>query len=348
MCVALAPAEFSNTIVYAGEVSALGVHVLGYQNDSQSYPRSPYGPQGYAPGNAMLLHFPAAEPMTERNFLDTSGCPNILQDMESALKPPTVSVGSSYMNAAPASAMPDVVVFTQGIYDVVLARSARFVPDALQQVAPEKRPPLNDAIFSWYDSWFPDWPVALCCFNNVTLSRSQPLLWWYRPRNPDVLFAPALDAHDGSPPELVVDVRVEHVVVFGSDRLTTGHEVRYSHEWAEAMRVYKRPEDRDHIIALHGHQSNIQDILSKFDREIQEYLRKRQQVELVRPYLPARVTGATWSADRSNRLRHPMRGRGATRDAYAPPVTSRKSRKKPCFVGVLVDQLTGTSWYPSR
>ena len=102
MCMALAPAHFSSTIVYAGEVSSLGIHVLGYQNDAQSYPRSPYGQPGYgqaassATGNAMLLHFPAAEPMTEQNLLDTTPCPNFLRDLERAIDPPQMAMGAAY------------------------------------------------------------------------------------------------------------------------------------------------------------------------------------------------------------------------------------------------------------
>jgi hypothetical protein len=239
---ALAPAHFSNTIVYAGEVSAFGIHVVGYQNSAQSRPAAMIGPydrdpywepgrqsQQVATGNAMLLHFPAAEPMTPYNMLDTTPCPHILEDLEEAVTPHPMAPPEMTLGAAPGlAAMPDVVVFTRGIYDVVLARSAGFVAEALHRVHPDKRPPLNEAIFRLYQTWFPDWPVALCCFNNTELVRSLPLLWWYRPRNPGILFAPALDGHDGAPPRLDGPVAVDHTVVFGSDRLVFGNPVHYS------------------------------------------------------------------------------------------------------------------------
>ncbi len=229
MCVSLGPARFSGTIVYAGEVSALGVHVLGYQNSVRNV-RHPLarilgrwrpGPTG----NAMLLHFPAAEPMTEANLLDTRDCPRILDDMARALTPPPPPDESDLRSLG---GMADAVVFTRGIYDVVLARDARYVPEALERVRPDKRPPLADAIFRAYSEWFPEWPVALCCFSNLERLRAEPLLWWYRPRNPAVLFAPALDAHDGRPPDPDEHVPADHTVILGSDRLAAGSPVRFS------------------------------------------------------------------------------------------------------------------------
>src|SRR4051812_9377362 len=91
VCVSMAPAQFSKTIVYGGEVSSLGVHVVGYQNTVQDGANwmdrligrlAPGGLPGRgrdtASGNAMLLHFPAAEAMSAANMLDTADCPHIL------------------------------------------------------------------------------------------------------------------------------------------------------------------------------------------------------------------------------------------------------------------------------
>jgi hypothetical protein len=44
---------------------------------------------------------------------------------------------------------------------------------------------------------------------------AEPLLWWYEPKDPSHLFMPALDAHDGLPPEPGSDVDVDHVLVVG-------------------------------------------------------------------------------------------------------------------------------------
>jgi hypothetical protein len=226
MCVSVAPAQFSRTIVYGGEVSKLGLQVIGYQNTVQDRRGDlgswlsglRFGPGGARTGrqggNAMLLHFPAAEAMSPANMLDTQACPHLLEDLARQFEPP----GPIPAGPPSRSAMPSVQVFTHGIYDVVLARDARYVVEALALVRADKRPPTNAALFQTYSSWFPDWPVALCCFNNREAARAEPLLWWYRPRNPNFAFAPALDAHNGRPPDLRRTVRVDHTVIFGSDR----------------------------------------------------------------------------------------------------------------------------------
>jgi hypothetical protein len=81
MCVAVAQARFSGTILYAGEVVENGspIHVLGYENTVQNLA----GADGFREdrawrdeprGNAMVLHFPAVPgTMSQANVVDTDG-----------------------------------------------------------------------------------------------------------------------------------------------------------------------------------------------------------------------------------------------------------------------------------
>ena len=233
MCVAVAPARFSQTVVYAGEARRNGdlIHVAGYQNVAQGV-RVPVLRRGLLDrllgrrpplqtGNAMILHFPAVPgSMSQDNVLDTTDCPRILEDMVRALKPPERhTVASAPGAAAPA----DVQVFDSGIYTVVLAEDASAIPDAIELVPERKRPPLNPELFDWYRATFPGWPVALCCFDNRERTEATPMLWWYPPRFPDWLCAPAVDAHDGRPPSLTARVRVDHWVVAGSTEMEPAH-----------------------------------------------------------------------------------------------------------------------------
>jgi hypothetical protein len=188
--------------------------------------------------------------------------------------------------------MPDAVVFTQGVYDVVLARDARYVPQALERVRPDKRPPLADAIFRAYSEWFPDWPVALCCFNTVDRARAEPLLWWYRPRNPAVLFAPALDAHDGRPPDLREQVPVDHTVIFGSDRLAGGVRVPYGLlRDPDAEPDYWSSPEAEERVAKSSDRAAGQALLAKFREQARERRADWERQQAIRPYLPERVTG---------------------------------------------------------
>lgn len=234
MCCALHPAEFRHTFVYAAETlrNDRVVHVLGYANRAynQNKPGVVRRLLGAAPGNAMLLHFPARA-MSEKNIVDTTDSVHWLSQMQAAVWPPPKrddgrsALGAPLETAARAAAQ----VFDSGVYTVVLAHDARAIPDALARVPIEKRPTRNDAIFDWYAATFPKWPIALCCFAS-DVHEPPPLLWWYEPLNERELFAPAVDAHNGRPPRIGADVDVDHHVFFGSHRFADGAGARVPYD----------------------------------------------------------------------------------------------------------------------
>jgi hypothetical protein len=235
VCVAVAPAQFSATTVYAGEVARNGevVHVVGYGNTVASRTAEPrsgvlrrlLGSPARDGGNAMVLHFPAVPgTMSQSNALDTARCPHLLRDMVIAVE----AVPAGGPAPAAVQGLKAVEVFDTGIYTVVLAGDPRDIPAALEQVPAGKRPPLNAALFDWYRQAFPGWPVALCCFNTRDAVKSAPVMWWFQPAYPDWLFAPAVDCHTGAIPDLGADVMTDHWVMLGSSSLHEGMPVRYS------------------------------------------------------------------------------------------------------------------------
>jgi hypothetical protein len=204
VCVSSAPAVFRETTLYLGRCHHPEhgrIHVLGYQNTALSHTDQP---------NAMLLHLPGTG-VTQANFVDTSGSPHLLTDMTTALGPPL----SRGYGAAPGG--PAVEVFEHDIYTVVLASDATLIPDALSQVPSHKRIPANRPLFDFYARRYPDYAVALCCFNNRDAARSAPLLLWYEPLRPDRVELPAIDSHTGDIPELGTPVSVDHWVILGTD-----------------------------------------------------------------------------------------------------------------------------------
>src|SRR5262245_35475452 len=213
MCVTLALAKLAKTILYAAEldVGRTTVHVLGYQNKVQDL-----SPSDVSVGNAMILPFPAIPgTMTRANVVSTKECPNILNDMALSLE--------RYWDArrgpcrgGPARPKPTVEVFDEGIYTIILAQDARLIPEALAQVSQDKRPALNAPLFDTYAEWYPECPLALCCFNNREAAQETPMLWWYEPAYSDQLCAPALDCHTGAIPDLDAHVLADHFVCFGT------------------------------------------------------------------------------------------------------------------------------------
>ncbi|MEV6602974.1 hypothetical protein [Kutzneria sp. NPDC051319] len=97
------------------------------------------------------------------------------------------------------------------------ATLATLLPSALHQVEPRERPRLNDNLLAFYADYYPDHALLLCCFDNAEAQRAKPLLLWYRPADPDLLVAPALDCHTGGVPSLDASVPVDHLVAFGTD-----------------------------------------------------------------------------------------------------------------------------------
>lgn len=226
------PVLFSNTILYASEVkkdSGEVVHVLGYQNKVQNDYLNESSTDSWlqdslnkiksfisAQGNAMILPFPCVpKTMSEENVLGTENCPKILQDIAKALEP--VSASPQILSFG-AQSVPtrSVQVFDTGIYTVVLAEDARDIPSALNRVPRQKRPALNPILFEVYARWYPEWTIALCCFDNREAKLAQPLLWWYKPMYEEKLFLPALDCHTGDVPDLNAKVLVDHTVAVSS------------------------------------------------------------------------------------------------------------------------------------
>lgn len=212
MCITFREAELSNTKLYAGEARRgdTYVHVIAYQNKVATK-----GP------NAMILPLPAAVMPGPENVVDTRGFKRFLDDIHRATERRTKD-RSVLLDLGPS---PRAQVFDVGSYTVVLAASPLAVPQALANVPANKRPAVNTLVLGAFEELYPGWPLAVCCWDGSF--EAEPLLWWYEPRNPDQLFAPALDAHDGQPPRTDAEVRVDHHVAFGSTLRPGGDEVHY-------------------------------------------------------------------------------------------------------------------------
>lgn len=216
MCIVLtSETRLSSTIIYAAEVDRPRngpVHVLGYQNVVSSGGGGP---------SAMILPIPARGRLGPENVVDARGFPDVLrhyeqavQDMKPALRR-SRSLGTKGVSVAAAASYS--VTFESGSYTVALADGAAGLRSAVDAVPDRRRPHIPTRFLLTLARLYPKWPLAICCFNQTEVGRMEPILWWYEPREPGILFAPAIDAHGGSPPE---NVRVprDHTLAFGSSR----------------------------------------------------------------------------------------------------------------------------------
>lgn len=198
MCVSMGPSEMSKTIVYAAEAVVEGevVQVTGYQNRASS------------PGpNGMLLPFLTYQTMSQRNAIDMTACPKLLERMQFQLEPRT----RSESDRATAGG---VQAFDVGSYSVILAENPRDIARHLDLVPEAKRPAPNPALCEAYADLYPGHPVALCCWSGSV--EVEPLMWWWKSKLQGRLFLTGMDAHNGAPPDLKATVERDHYLIWGS------------------------------------------------------------------------------------------------------------------------------------
>lgn len=258
MCVSLHPARFSDTIVGAFEGND-GRRYLAYQNTAAnlsggSAPAAtvatstrkpvrrtstrrgagnwsfedavtpkPTGKKA-ATGNAMILPIPDAVGNIE--VIDTTSCPNFLKDIRSALTPR--SRGGLRRGSFGSDSAKSVRIIEFDVYTIVIAKSAKELAKVIKSdaISEDRRPALNDEIFKAYAKWYPNWAIAVCCFSNTDAQRAKPLLFSYEPTkqdDPDYLFVPTLDAHDGKAPDLNASVDVDHTIFVATPGMSDSH-----------------------------------------------------------------------------------------------------------------------------
>ncbi|WP_234018773.1 MULTISPECIES: hypothetical protein [unclassified Streptomyces] len=188
-------------------------HVLGYRNTVENRSDGP---------NAMLLHLPAHR-MTRAGFLFTAHHPELMDVLVDAVRPKDLALmgGIDWMGGDETRTAP-AEVFDHDIYTVVLAADARAIPAALAEVPRHKRPRIDPDLIDFYATRYPDHVLALCCFDNAEAARAAPLFLRYRPHDPDLLTAAALDCHTGGPPTPGEPVVTDHLLVFGTDEAGPG------------------------------------------------------------------------------------------------------------------------------
>lgn len=236
MCCTLRPARLSKTTIYSAEVyhpDQGHCHVIGYQNSVRAV-----GP------NAMILPFPAEGKMGPENVVNDPQLKHVLGIYQSAVKSlgpnndERMSKGPRRYGAALTSRRAQV--FESGSYTIALADQVMDLSEALTRIPEEKRPEISDEFLKGLSALYPDWPIALCCFKG-SMDSPEPLFWWFKPRFPEVLFAPAIDAHDGDAPSLEGQVARDHTIAFASylsDRNPRDHlqnrlqqNVPLKHQW---------------------------------------------------------------------------------------------------------------------
>lgn len=211
MCITLGPAKLSKTVIYAGEAfhpeTGDYIHVLGYQNKAENRSGGP---------NAMVLPVPAVN-LGADNMVDMTSHPNVLRDMAAKFK-------NDFTPEVEMRSFGKAVVFCKGNYTVAIASDATDLVPALESIPEGVRPTIQPDLLKAYAEWYPNWPLAVCCWDGEI--EAEPLLWWYQPLVKNKLFYPAVDSHNGKVPNLKRDAKRDHTLLVGSYITQVGRDTK--------------------------------------------------------------------------------------------------------------------------
>lgn len=249
-------ARLSHTMGFVAEnkLKDKRVHILGYQNFAQSLIT-----EGNA---MLLPFPAVPGSMSQNNIIDSSSKPHSIDSMYMAIQPPSINSGLVALfvlvvlvltlvylfrrfprlrgllvgfvcvgfvilllftfNIGSITRPEEPLVFDHDVYTIVIAQDISQIPAALERVPQARRPKLNTHLLEAYERWYKGWTFALCCFENQANLGSRPLVWWYEPLYPDLLFFPAISAQDGKPPDLEARVPADHSVFVATDSRKPG------------------------------------------------------------------------------------------------------------------------------
>lgn len=204
MCITVSPAEMHNTKVYAG-ISSLDnkdVHVLCYSNKVKS--KSP---------NAMILPIPT-QSLTKQNIIDTTNFSNFLDIISKNSFHKTKGFSKGFSDELLLSSRRSIEVFESGSYSCIIADNANDISKVFHLLPEKKRPTIKDELISFFADNYPDnkWKFLCCCWEGQI--EPEPIMIYYTPSNPEVVYLPMLDSHDGSAPKDQI-VKTDHTVMFG-------------------------------------------------------------------------------------------------------------------------------------
>lgn len=214
MCVTSGPAQMGDTQVFTFDPNHnndhRAHHITAYLNTAINASGTP---------NCMLLHFPAQE-LPELVLDGLNAHTDVMRAVTHGL--PRLSDGLPDDNGdwhLVSRGVETAVVQAYGDYHVVIANSASDIPQVLNKVPVDRRPPMTtdlENLIGWYDEHFFGYRFLLCCFNGH-VRPSHPIVVSWIPDNDDVLFAPGLDGHTGELPRLGEPMPRNFRVAFGLD-----------------------------------------------------------------------------------------------------------------------------------
>jgi hypothetical protein len=200
MCITVNRAELSKTKILSLPLES-GNHFIAYSNMVQN---------GSGKPNAMILSIPGVT--KPEWFHNTEAYNDFLDEITEKATwnnwVPTRTLGRS------AKGMLSFEEFDLGMYTIGLAASFEGAEEFIASLPEGKRPEVSDELRKFFREHNRGWSFAVCCFSSEKTIDAQPIAFEYTPFNPDLLYFPTLDAHNGKAPNLKKTVEADHTFIY--------------------------------------------------------------------------------------------------------------------------------------
>ena len=195
MCITLEPAKLSKTKILSFRKDD-GNHILAYANKVKNTSGKP---------NAMILPVPGT--LSSGMFYNTKDYNNFLDDIEKAITPRTRGLS---MTKGISIGVED---FTLGMYRILISKNIYSIKEVLDSMGDDERPELSEDMYNFFATNYDSWSFVICCFQGDKEISAQPIMFEYVPFDPNILYFPGVDAHNGNAPVLGENVDVDHTLM---------------------------------------------------------------------------------------------------------------------------------------
>lgn len=198
MCMTVNKAALSATKILSLPLEN-GNHFLAYSNKVKNLSDKP---------NAMILPIPGTT--KQEWFHNTESYKGFLDEITEKARWENDWKGIRYRGKG----LHKLETFQLGMYTIGLSDSFDGAEEFINSLPKEKRPEVSDSLKAFFKEKYEGWSFAVCCFDSDKTIDAQPIALEYTPFNPDLIYFPTLDAHDGEAPSLSKDVKADHTFIY--------------------------------------------------------------------------------------------------------------------------------------
>jgi hypothetical protein len=201
MCISILPSEMKTTKILSIPVGGESLnHFLSYSNNVVNLSGTP---------NAMILPVPGI--VKQEWFYDTTPFKFFMNDISDNCsyiydylgRPKIISRGVELS-----------VNFKLGQYSIYLVPPNGSLIETISSIDTSIRPAIKNSFYDFFDEHYKNCSFVICLFDNNETIDVQPIAFEYLPNNPNLLYFPTMDCHNGEIPNLNDKVELDHIFLF--------------------------------------------------------------------------------------------------------------------------------------